>query len=291
MAARRACERERTDSPQPRPSDDDEDADDDNVLLRLENCTERGCRAAFTAYDPFAPDPDALDASDMHHKFLNRADFALLLEAINYELEHHRRLQKISSFGMVFGSIAAIVLAIFVVPAGVSLQFAILLTHVVATRQLRTRCGKRLDELLDTEVNPALEARGIAIRVRSRGDSCSSYWYVCDVCRLPTYTDLATAAPPAAVVPGPAVVHFDDDFDAADAVVASPTTQGSPALPGAAEVDDGTVVVGMPVGDDDGSRRAASMSASMSRSSGAAGGAGRRSRGTGAASRALGLKR
>ena len=147
----------------------------------------RSCMPAYHTFDAFSPDWDALGATEMFALFMSQGDCQILLDAVNDDLDYHRTRQKLSSMSVVFGTLLAIIIAIFVVFAGVAIQILVLLVHVIATRWLRERCSEKVSDFLANDVNPAIHVRGVAFEFKALSEGCATASFELVVVKLPHY--------------------------------------------------------------------------------------------------------
>lgn len=203
----------------------------ENVVLRFTNAPDQpnSCSASYHTYDSFDPDWAAIAVTDMYAWYLSERDFKSLLESVNEVLATHRRWQKTSSIGAAFATLVAIIIAVFVVYAGVAFQIVALVIHLIVTQRLLTICLAEVNDMLDADVNPAIDARGVQLVLSSARDGCAA-----TPCLHLEFVKLANfeqvSRPPrysALTSPGSVSrVLVDEDLAFSNLVVGSPT--GSP---------------------------------------------------------------
>lgn len=146
----------------------------ERVVLRVtnEDPDVQKCRPAYTTFDAFRPDWPGLREAGLFEDFVSEADFGYVLDSVNEIVEAHRNVQKASSLIAAFGTLLAIILAVFVIYAGVALQVVLLAVHFGLSSHLRSRCIGRVNALLAADVNPAIAARGVLLVLYCASEAC-----------------------------------------------------------------------------------------------------------------------
>jgi hypothetical protein len=232
------------------------DQDHVDVALRFTN-TEDGqeCRPAYHTFDDFLPDHIALQQTDMYTHWLSAPDFATVLDAVNDDLRWHRSIQKASSLLVVFGTLAAVAIAVFSIPAGAGLQLLVLFIHLFVSRWLRGRCEAVVNDMFAKDVNPSISERGVALRISIvSGGLFATPWCHLEFTKCDNYESarrfaLLRAAEVFTLVP----IEFAEHV--------SPQTPRSPA----GEDDDAfsSVVMGRPIAEDFGHRHRSAKRATL----------------------------
>jgi hypothetical protein len=173
-----------------RPEVDADSSEDRCVVLRFTNSSDEGaCKPGYHLFDAFKPDWNVIRSTSMALEWLSEEDLHEVLDSINEDLERFRGYHKLSSMVVVFSTLLAIIVAVFVLPAGVALQIVALAVHIVVARQFRERCTENIQALLERDVNPAVAERGIRLALTVAGEGCFvTNWLHLEFLRLPHYS-------------------------------------------------------------------------------------------------------